>query len=605
MDDSGSAPIVAAYDADFRASMWVEAAELGSAAALLAAAERLDPVAADLFACLRLAVSPGELVPDRFRRDIESDGEDFWRAGLLLPRVRPSPGATIDPRYYSGMCALNPALGTAPVWTHLQSSEPRTGHPPPTHVQADAIVVAAGLEATPLRLTQAGVVRRDDLRRFLAHMGTDDPRWELALAWAREAGLVRAAGPVLCGYPESKPRPIPDPLTLFTDAGEAAAGALLLRVAGPGWIALDTLQDELRERCPEVLAARTRPRTRWARREGGWLVAAAALLHRLGFLDAVLTAEGVAWFRRPQAAPAREGGFLLTPDREILVDPRELPGTVYGRLCRVAPFTSGDMVHRHRLTRDGVAADLAHGYDDLAAWLARWSRTGVPGNVASNIREWQRSAVRIRLFSGVSILEDPQRTEDRFTILEGPAPPDARTVSYRGTPRARFEIVEGIVRVPYGEDALTVRVLADRIGMPVEPGPLGWRWEIAPEPDSEPEALLATLRGFHDGPLPGELEAAVLGAGGDLVAATQLCTLLRLPTVAADALCRDRVAGPLLTRRLDAHTCIVLDADLPKVRQRLEWLGFQLAAVEAPDQLDEPDTAPSGQAAPSSSARGG
>lgn len=596
MDNHTPEPVVAHYVEAFRASMWVAPRDLGSLGALQAAIERLDPVARDLLDTLRLAVGPGETVPERFRRDIESDGDDLWRAGLLFPRVTPSPGATIDPRYYGAMCRLNPALRSAPIWRELQDSTERVAHPPPSHVQADATIVAAALEASPLRLTQAGVVRKDDLRRFLSSMGPDTERWTLALGIARAAGLVRAAGPTLCGYPESKPRPVTNPLGLLDDPGVAAAAALLLRVVGPGWLVLELLQEALRTRCPEVLAPKTRPRTRWKRREGPWIAEAARWLHRLGLIDGHLGREGVEALRRRTVPPERVGGFLLTPDREVLVDPRELPDRVYGRLCRVAPYLEGDMMHRHRLTLDGVSADLAQGYDDLEGWLAQWSRTGVPGNVASSIRDWQRSAVRIRLFSGVSVLEDPTRTHDRFTVLDGPAPPDSRELHYRGEVPARLEVVSGVVRVPYGRDALTVRVLADKVGMPVEPGPLGWRWEIAPEAVADPDAFLQALARFHEGPLPGELEAAVLGAAGTLSARAEPCTLVVLPERAADALFRDRLAGPMLTRRLDHRTCIVLDADLAVVRGRLEWLGFTWEHDVSSEETSDPDTAPSGLA---------
>jgi len=594
--DSGVQSIVATFDPDFRASMTVQGPDLSDPDALMAAAARLDPVARDLVDALRLGVGAGEAVPDRFRKEIDADGEGLWLAGLLLPRVAPSAGATIDPRYYSGMCRLNPALASVPVWQHLQRPGPERGHLPPTHLPADGIVVAAALERQPARLTQAGVVRKDDLRRFLASLGDNLERWSLALDWAKEVGLARAAGAFLYGYPESKPRPFTDPLVLMPDEGTAAAAGLLLRVAGNDWVELEALSDELKDRCPLVLAPKTRPRTRWKKRERPWLLAAANLLHRLHLLDAIRGVDGVEHFRRLHPQPERVGGFLLTPDREIVVDPRELPGPEYGRLCRVAPFLGGDMVHRHRLTLEGVTADLAQGYEGLLGWLSQWSRTGVPGNVESGIREWQRAAARVRLYSGVTVLEDPTRGADRFVILDGPVPPDARELDYRGTPPARFEVVEGSLRVPYGEDALTVRVLAARAGMRVDPDRLGWCWEIAPDPTHSPDELLRALRRHHEGPLPGELEAAVLGAAGDLACESQPCTLLMLPEPAADALCRDRVAGPLLRRRLDARTCVVLAADLGVVRDRLEWLGFEIHAGGRPERTDDPDTAPTGYA---------
>ena len=85
-----------------------------------------------------------------------------------------------------------------------------------------------------------------------------------------------------------------------------------------------------------------------------------------------------------------------------------------------------------------------------------------------------------------------------------------------------------------------------------------------------------------------------MGAAGDLECTTAPCTLLVLPAVAADALCRDRVAGPLMSRRLDARTSVVLAADLPVVRQRLEWLGYGVVREEIPESTDDPDTAPTG-----------
>ena len=605
MNESGVQGIVDSFDPDFRAEMTVRGADLSDPAALMAAADGLDPVARDLFDALRLGGGAGEAVPERFRKEIDADGDDLWRAGLLLPRVVPSAGATIDPRYYGGLCRLNPALAAAPIWTHLQQPGPERGHLPPTHVPADAIVVAAALERQPARLTQSGVVRKDDLRRVLSSLGDDGARWSLALAWAKEVGLVRAAGAFLYGYPESKPRLLTEPLVLMPDQGVAVAAGLLLRVAGEDWISTDELSSALQERCPLVLAPKTRPRTRWKKREAVWLQSAADLLHRLQLIDAVRGVDGVERFRRVHPMPERLGGFVLTPDREVVVDPRELPGPEYGRLCRVAPFLSGDMVHRHRLTLEGVTADLAQGYEGLLGWLAEWSRTGVPGNVEAGIREWQRAAARVRLYSGVTVLEDPTRGADRFVILEGPAPEDAREINYRGTPPARFEVLEGTLRVPYGEDALTVRVLAARAGMQVDPDRLGWRWDIAPDPTHAPDELLGALRHHHDGSLPGELEAAVLGAAGDLACETQSCTLLSLPAVAADALCRDRVAGPLLVRRLDACTCIVLSSDINKVRSRLEWLGYAVVEGARPERTDDPDTAPMGYARTESSAHGG
>ena len=179
---------------------------------------------------IRLAVAPGDPVPERFRRDIEADGEDLWRLGALLPRVRASDGSTLDPRYYAGMCRLSGVFAGVPVWPELQEAHPYTAHPPPSHLRADAIIVASVLENAPLRLTQAGVVRRDDHRRFLATMGDDEPRWSLAWTGLGPQGLPR-------GRPDLERLPrvqaandcrSPSPSTIRGCRGRC----VLLRVAG-------------------------------------------------------------------------------------------------------------------------------------------------------------------------------------------------------------------------------------------------------------------------------------------------------------------------------------------------------------------------------------
>lgn len=567
------------YSAAFIDEMVVPVDQLDDPAALSAALSTLDPVARDLFDMLRLAVGDGGAVPERFRGDVDEDGLPLWRAGLLLPRIKPGQHVSVDPRYFGGRCRLNPSLGGLPLWPELSLPDALSGHLPPTHARWDAVVVAAALEAQPLRLTQHGALRKDDLKRFLGSFGDTPPeRWSLALSWARASGLARTAGDLLRGYPESRPRTVTDPSPVFDSEGEAVAAALVLRVVRADWIAMDHLETALQERCPTVLAPRTRPRTRWARREGPWLARAVDVLHRLGFIEAVRSATAVTHIRRPSPDTRRTPagpGLILTPDRDLLVAVGDLPDPIYGRICRIARFVEGDVMHRHRVERAGVVADLSAGHTDLHAFLMQWSRTGVPDNVAASIAGWQQSASRVALVSGVSVLEDPQASQ-RFRVLDGPAPDGARLLDYSGGPPATLHVEDDVLLVPYGRDALTVRAVAAQVGMPLDPGVHGWRYELAPAAVADPGALLEALAAVHAGPLPGNVEAAVVAAAEAPTVSGEAAWVLSLPASVADALVRDRVLRHTLSRRLDATTCVVAVADVPAVRARLEWLGIQV-----------------------------
>jgi hypothetical protein len=187
------------------------------------------------------------------------------------------------------------------------------------------------------------------------------------MALAMASGLARPAAGALHGFPESRPRPVTDPAALVDDEGPRAAAGALLRIVRRDWVSLPRLSEALRQRCPVVFAADQG--LTWADRELVWLRRAADVLHRVGVLEGERGPEGLLAVRRAGPGSARSPGFLLTPDREILVAPGELHSADYGRLCRLAPYVDGDVLHRHRLTREGLAADLAAGHDDAAAWL--------------------------------------------------------------------------------------------------------------------------------------------------------------------------------------------------------------------------------------------
>ncbi len=577
---SGLERLVLAYDRGFQDAMLVRPDQVTDSLAISNALRELPDKAKDLAETLLIGVGPGEPVPERFRTSIENAGDDLWRVGLLLPRMQPSPGATIDPRHYAAACRLNGSVVHYKTLSGLKGTVQAEPHSPPSDARWDAIIIAAVLEADPPALTREGALRRDVERRLIASLGGgsargsgqegDPVRWSLALAMARATGLARPSGARLYGFPESNPRPLTDPVQIL-EGGAALAGVALLRVLGNEWIPLEPMLSHLAKHCPEVLSSDDL--MPWAEREARWFRSAADLLHRAGVIDATRGASGIEAMRLAGPRPQRQPGFLLTPDRDILIAPWELPGPDYGRLCRLAPFKDGDVVSRHALTREGVAADLAAGYEDASAWLAARSKTGLPSNVAQNLGEWAEQAVRITLFSGMTVLEEPN---GEFTVGPEKVPATARMLYYDEPPPARFQVDSGIILVPFGQDALTVRSVVSRLGQRLEHSTAGHRWRIAPEPVDDPDAILDQLRRYHEGELPGELEAAVHAAAGRTECRFEEAVVIHLPADAAASLQRDRVAGRFLGRALAGGQCVVDRRDLPALRARLGELGFRI-----------------------------
>lgn len=563
--------LIAAYDPAFRRTMTVPVEAVRDPEALARAIEVLEPEARDLADTLLIGVGAGEVVPQRLFRAVDASGEGLWRMAFLLPVAAPSPGATIDPRYYAAACRINPTLASLRPLPQLRADAELAAHAPASDAQWDAIVVAALLENQPAVVTQAGRLRKDVERRLLRSLGEDEDRWTLALDQARATGLVREAAGRLFGRPESGARRLnlTDPRVLLDDDRALAASALLRLVDGR-WLPLDALVGELARRCPEVLFSdRDRP---FADREGALLRQAADVLHRAGLVDAHRGPEGVVAVRTATPRPPRPPGFFLTPDREILVAPGELPPAEYGRLCRLAPYVGGDVVHRHRLTREGVAADIAAGYDGVVEWIARYSRTGMPPSVRATLEQWAASAVRITLVSNVNLME----AEGRVTVWTGPTPPEARVLYYDERASARFYAKDGTLYVPFGEDALTVRSVLDRVGERLPSEPSRHRWRLSPRPTRDADRLLDQLRRYHEGALPGDVEAAVQAAGGRRHCWTEDAVVIHLPPEATDALRRDPVAAPMLTRQVAEGQCLVDRRRLPALEARLVALGFRL-----------------------------
>lgn len=579
------AQIVQAYTPAFRATMVID--DPGDPAALTQALHALSGPARDLLDMLWISAGTGAALDPRFRPQIESLGEPLWRSGLLLPRSVPR-GATLDPRYFAGACRLNPALPVSAPFERALLPVDAAPAFPASDARVDSVVVAASLERTPARLKQDGGTRRDLGQRLERELGDSAERWELALRLAQATGLARPAGAKLLGYPEARPRRLTEPVGVLPE-DLRTAGQALLRLIGSEWVALDALSQVLHDRAREVLYSASGPvyasrgsqaydATGWARVEDAELRAAAAVLHRLRVFDAAMDEGRVCAVRTAQKPPRVPPGFLLTPDLDVYVAAGELRSADYGRLARVAPFVEGARVHRHRLTRAGVAADLAAGNADLVGFLTEFSRTGVPDGVRQSIAHWSASAQRVTLLTGVTVRED---ADGRLQIA--PAEPTDRVLDYSGAVPAPavFQVQDDVLRVPYGQDALTVRAALSRVARADGHDADGWLFALEPRAVDGVEALLAQLQAYaQDGVLPGALEISVRAAQGELPEVeAHAAVLLRLPGVLADALSRDPSLRALLARPAGNDQYVVERAELPTLRARLLALGVGLSEI--------------------------
>ncbi|HJN77686.1 MAG TPA: hypothetical protein QGF58_27445 [Myxococcota bacterium] len=552
------ARLVDAYDASFRAEMPVGIDEIDDPSSVLRRAEALGGDDRDLLDTLLLAGDAGDPIDPRFAGRIETH-EMLWLGGFVLPRARPSSGATIDPRFYAAASRLSPHLRGRHPFAGALPAAPGAPSFPPGDARFDRVVAAAALEARPPSLTRDGSPRKDQIDRLLGSLG-DPARWRLALRLARACGMARPAAGRLYGFPESRPRRLVDPAVVL-DSDEHAAGRLLLRLVGEHWARIDDVLALLGDRAAGALPGNPDAALRLA----------AEVFHRIGVLEGSRDAEGLVSVRKPGEQPRLPTGFLLTPDMDIIVGAGELSSSDYGRLCRLAPYVDGDRVHRHKLTRGGVAADMAVGNLDVLDFLAEHSRTGVPLTVQQSIVEWARSAERITLFSGVTVVED-----EEGRLRRGPGA--GRVIDYTEPPPAAFHMEGDRIVVPVGRDALTVRAALARVGSLAGRDRRHWYFDVAPRPVDDVNGLLETLRRLHvDSTLPGELEVRVRAASGVEPARTEAALVIHLPASVTDAIRRDHIAGPLLAREVVRGQCLVREGDMEALRERLEELGITIA----------------------------
>jgi len=591
VSDFDPSVIVAAYAAVYRAKMSATPAEIADASHTRDRARELPDEYRDALDTLILASPDSGMIDPRFRPLMEEHGDALWLGGFILPRSLPKGAKGVDPTYFAAAARLNPALRRRKPFRerlkeHLQDHELSPTFPP-SDARFDAVVLSVVVEANPPKLKQDLGLRKDTLGSLMRELGQDEDRWGLALQLAQATGLCRPAGGVLRGFPESTPRAISDPATLLT-TDQITPGRLLLQLIGRDWISFPALMQVLRTHARQVLHSpntrgtyEQRPGTNfdeegWDLIEGPLFLGAAIGLYRARQLDGRQDSTGLQSLRLPEPGPQYEPGFLLTPDLEILVAPEELPSSEYARLARLAPFVEGNRVHRHRLTREGVARDLAAGHEEPAEFLAKYSRTGLPDTVRQSLHHWAASAERITLLSGVSILE----TDGVFEVVSDPEIPGARELDYgmRDSPvPAAFRVQDADhMHVPAMQDALTVRAALAQVADLVGQDETGLLYRINAHPLTDVTAHIERLLTFFDGEeLPGALETAVLAAQGELQPVhTEEALILHLPEILAHAVVRDPVAGPLLERSVAPGQHLVSRSSLTRLSQRLERLGI-------------------------------
>ena len=571
--------VVETYEPGFRAKMFVRAEQADELEALVGSIESLTPAAADLLDLLLFLCNPGDPVPERLRGLIERVGEPLWKAAILLPRQSHG-GGDVHPLRYCGSCRLNPALKGHKPQIQGMERDGAVATFPPSDARWDAVVVAALLSDAPGVLTQDGTLRKDVERRIYTTLGGDPNRWTLALQIARLVSLVRPSEGRLRGFPEAVPRPLGDPTALFSDPMGANACAILLRCIADGWMDLEGLIGHFGAHCRELLCSPIDGRyadratinfdaAGWESVEAMTFRSVADTLHRAGVVDAARVGHDIVGIRRPGGRPSFSPGFVLLPDCHILIHSGELSSPEYGRLARLAPYEDGERMHRHRLTREGVAADLAAGHRDTLDFLSSHSRTGVPPNILDTVREWQRSATRVSVLTGIDVLED----DDGTLRLAAPGAV-GRVIDYTKAPKARFLYRKGKITLPDGWDPLTVRSVIERVARPA--GREGEERVYVPERRKHADvgAVLARLQHFYGGELPGEIEALILSGSGVAPIRVERAWVVHLPAEAAGALRRDWIAGPILRRAITLEEVVVSEDDLPRLRERMAELGI-------------------------------
>ncbi len=560
--------IIESYDPEIRATLKITAEEADDPSALIRQIRTLGSDAEGLLGSLWLAVPPGEKLPERLRGAIEKWGAPLWMSGLLLPRTS---GSKVHPAHYSGSCQLNPALSVwRASWLELPELHPVAAFPP-SDARWDSVLIAARLEREPIPLTQGGLLRKDTGKKLAEE---ESQRWNLALAVARVNGLVRPVNQRLVGFPEAPIKPLHDPSLLFTGTDLGVVSGIL-RLTGEGWLGVDALLQQLRRYARQAFHSPNREgfyqeyptilfdNGGWEKVEEPLVQRVLDVLHRCGFLDAARDHGGVTAVRLPGRISPGEQGFIVTPDLELHLPVGGLSAEAHGRIARLAPYVGGERVHRHRITREGVQADIDAGHGDIGAFLQAHARNPLPPNVNDALEDWKRQATRFLLLTGVDIIED----SGKFRIGSSTASP---SIDYARSAAGGWRVEGDELVVDDGNLLVRAALNSVLVGGPTEGNVQ--RFRLGGKKVADVPGALERLAAY--GSLPAMLDLGIrLGSGTEL--RKKKAWLLQIPEEVAVALDRDPSLGAVLQRVGRSGERLVEEAEVPRAKERLAQLGLR------------------------------
>jgi len=328
-----------------------------------------------------------------------------------------------------------PSLSLTPP--ALDPAEAEGCRPRPGSLTWDQAELLARIARGRFKLTQAGRMNRRDLRAMDAAFAVPTSGYSTflymlsgsaALIYASENGIIAvrnevdgylgqpeetrasmtlAAWTLLRGYPESAVKDPADeeyvPAGLFSQR-ERAAEALVEARPGAA-VTIDSLVQRLVWGSPLAFggwdSSRDAPlTTRRLARSLYWL-GLAALDDPEKPQRAGLTALGNRVLRGRADGPAlipEEPQFFLQPNAEVFAPPNLSPRTLF-HLRRITGEKKGGAAGMYPLNADSVrrALDTGLTVEAIAAFLERFSKTGLPGNVRALLATAGRQHGRIRL----------------------------------------------------------------------------------------------------------------------------------------------------------------------------------------------------------------
>jgi hypothetical protein len=353
----------------------------------------------------------------------------------------------------------------------VEGNDPDQPHPPPSDARWDAIIIAARARSGTARAHARRCAAEG--RRAPPDRVARRTEWRSRALVARPRDGARNGARAPFGISALRLSGV-EPATAHRSRADPRREGRRSRPGAPPCARervdpLEAMLAHLAQHCPRC--SRSDDLMPWAEREARWFRDAADLLHRAGVIDRD------AWCGGDRCGASRRS-HARRGSRDSCS--RRIATSSSRRGSFPVPSTGGSVASRRSRTATSSRATgsrarasrriLAAGYEDASAWLAARSKTGLPPNVAQNLGEWAEQAVRITLFSGMTVLEEAGR---RVHGRTGEGSVDGADALLRRAPAGALPGRRGIILVPFGHDALTVRSVVSRLGQKLEPSARG------------------------------------------------------------------------------------------------------------------------------------